>query len=165
MKAFSFICCLFLSLSFSATAFAQGGNDSGKSKQMPRVFKIGEYESDYEKLLENHQSQLLNVCNNDMQEAFRKWMGMATEMEAFAKTVEYDVNGLKFWVHVFWKKDGTVDYLGFHLRPNSRNVADEDLAEFLQAFVDQYRLPIQATQRFSHYTTLAFPTSYMLTDK
>ena len=153
---------LLVGVLFVNVAIAQSGGTSGQSKQMPKVFKIGEYENDYDKLLMNHQAQLLNVCNNDMQEAFRKWMGMAAEIEAYAKTVDYDIDGLKFWVHVFWKKDGEIDHLGFHLRPNSRLVPDEELAEFLDAFVAQYRLPIQANERFSHYTTLAFPMSYML---
>ena len=150
---------------FAFTTFAQGDGGTTRSKQMPQVFKIGEYEKDYDKLLMNHQAQLLNVCNNDMQDAFRKWMGMAAEIEAYAKTVDYDINGLKFWVHVFWKKDGEIDHLGFHLRPNSRHVPDEELAEFLSAFVAQYRLPINANERFSHYTTLAYPLSYMLSDE
>ena len=151
-------------LSFNTVA-AQSDGGSAKPKQMPQVFKIGEYEKDYDKLLMNHQAQLLNVCNNDMQEAFRKWMGMAAEIEAYAQTVDYNIDGLKFWVHVFWKKDGEIDKLGFHLRPNSRHVPDEELAEFLTAFVEQYRLPISANERFSHYTTLTFPMSYMLEDK
>lgn len=162
MKYFSILLAV---LFCSATAFAQpGSNGSVSDGDLKDVFQLGEAETQYEKLITDNQAQLLNVCNNDMEQAFRIWMGMVVSMEEYAETVDYDLNGVRFWIHAFWNKDGSINKLGFHLRPNSRAVDVEQLRSFLDSFAGQYKLPVRADQGFSHYTTVAFPTTYMLSD-
>ena len=150
---------------FSLALFAQpGDNGSVTDGDLKDVFQLGEAETQYERLITRNQAQLLNVCNNDMEQAFRIWMGMVVSMEEYAETVDYDLNGVRFWIHAFWNRDGSINKLGFHLRPNSRAVDVEQLRTFLDSFAKQYKLPVRADAGFSHYTTVAFPTTYMLSD-
>ena len=150
---------------FSVAAFAQPGSGNARDNgKLANIFKIGEHEKQYEQLITDNQAQLLNVCNNDMEQAFRIWMGMIVSMEEYAETVDYDINAVRFWVHVFWNKDGSINKIGYHLRPNSRQVDDVQFRAFLDSFAGQYKLPVRADDGFSHYTTVAFPTTYMLSE-
>ena len=157
---------LLFALSFFSVGslFAQPGGSITKPDALPSVFVLGEHEAAYEKLILNHQTQLLNVADNDMERAFRAWIEMVIAMEKYAEKVDFDINGLRFWIHVFWKEDGSVDHIAFHLRPNSRAVDNQLLGGFLRSFSKQYQLPMTSDVPFSHYTSVAFPSSYMLED-
>ncbi len=126
---------------------------------LPKVFVLGEYEEQYEKAVPEY-DQLLNVCNNDMRAAFDKWLSMTVEMEAYAKQINYDLNGIKVWIHVFWDTNGKVLHIGFHKKPQSRNVSDEELNAFFKSFMNYYQFPHSSNVRYSHYTTIAFPVFY-----
>ncbi|MFK7934795.1 MAG: hypothetical protein AB8G22_14895 [Saprospiraceae bacterium] len=124
---------------------------------LPKVFLLGEHEKEYEQLVMDYNANLLAACDNDMQGAFKKWVSMLKEMEEYAKNMEYDINGVKFWIHVFWDKNGEIKHLAYHLRPNSRSIETEELSNFLQSFINQYRFPLTTTKKFSHYSTAYFP--------
>ncbi|MEM9991708.1 MAG: hypothetical protein AAF738_08090 [Bacteroidota bacterium] len=94
---------------------------------MPRVFVLGEYEEEYYLLQQTYATTLLEVCDDDMQLAFGKLTTMYEEMEVYAEQIGYDINGVRLWIHVFWDETGVIEYLGFHLRPNSRKVEHEDV--------------------------------------
>lgn len=124
---------------------------------LPKVFLLGEHEQEYERLVADYDASLLDVCDHDMQRAFKKWVSMLTEMEAYSKQVNYDMNGVKFWLHVFWKADGRVSHIAYHLRPNSRNIDTNELSTFLSEFISQYRFPLATDKNYAHYSTAYFP--------
>lgn len=124
---------------------------------LPKVFLLGEYEKEYEKLNEEYGTSLLMACDNDMERAFNKWISMLKEMEVYAQQVEYDINGAKFWLHVFWKSDGSISHIAYHLRPSSRNINTKELSTFLSGFASQYRFPLATSKKYSHYSTAYFP--------
>lgn len=132
---------------------------------LPKVFVLGEYETEYEQLIATYDTNLLVACNNDMQGAFKKWVSMLKEMEAYANQMEYDIDGVKFWIHVFWDKNGRIKHLAYHLRPNSRSVKTDELSTFLTSFINQYRFPLTTKENFSHYSTAYFPLSAQLTTR
>lgn len=127
---------------------------------LPRVFEIGKHERAYELLSAHYQTSLLEVCNNDMKNAFKKLSAMYREMEVHASNIGYEVGGVRSWLHVFWGSDGTIEHLGFHLRPNSRNVDVEEFEAFLLSFVQEYRFPLFAEQKYALYTSVSFPVSF-----
>jgi len=149
-------CCL----SFTNSTTIEPAAVRGDYTALPTVFILGEHETDYEQIMLQYNTSLLTACDNDMQIAFAKLSSMFQEMEAFAEQLQYDIKGVKLWVHIFWNKNGTVRYLGYHLRPNSRNVNTTELTAFLEEFVKQYRFPLYNDTNYSLYTSTSFPTRY-----
>lgn len=145
-------------LSFSFPAFSQVSS----SEELPRVFLIGEYEDQYEQVLVNYQETMLSVCGNDMEKAFDLWMSFSQELEAFAKRINYDLSGVKAWMHVLFDPNGKVDYLAYHLKPDSRNVDTVELTAVINSFVEFYQLPLTARTNYAIYTGVQFPTYYLL---
>ncbi len=133
-------------------------HESTVATVMPRVFLIGDYEEEYDLLQEEYEISLLEICDNDMQLAYGKLISMFEEMEAYAEQIGYDVNGVRIWLHLFWGEDGTIEYLAFHPRPNSRKVENEELETFLLGFVHQYRFPLISTEKYTLYSSASFPT-------
>ena len=132
--------------------------NSQDSLGIPKAFMMGEHEAAFEVMIQEHQALLLAVCDNNMDIAFEKWLSMLKEMEAYSELVEYDLKGIKMWLNVFWDEDGTVDHIAYYLKPNSRNVDTELLTLFLIDFMNNYKFPLIAGEKFSHYGSAAFPT-------
>ena len=148
-------------LCWSLTAvslFAQQGKE--RLKEIPSVFVIGDYEPEYEALMGNYSKSLLDVCGNDMTQAFDLWIGFVEEIEAYSKQSGFELNGVKTWIHVFFSEDGTITHIGFYLKPTSRNVDTDALVSFLNQFIGQYQLPFTAMDKYSNYTSVSFPSMY-----
>lgn len=127
---------------------------------LPMVFLLGEYEKEYEDLIEKHEEQLLFACNNDMKSAFKKWISMLKEMEAYGEQIEYNLKGAKFWIHVFWNEDGSISNIAYHLRPSSRHLDTNELTAFLTSFIKHYRFPLTTKNKYSHYSSAYFPLAF-----
>ena len=125
---------------------------------LPKVFRLGDHENEYEHLSEIYGTSLLEVSGDDFLIASKKWNTLLKEMEAHAEMIGYDIKGVKMWMHVFWDKKGKIQHIGYYLQPNSRNVKQEELAAFLTDFINNYYLPASYDHNFSHYTKAAFPT-------
>lgn len=131
---------------------------TAQSSKMDQVFLLGEEEARYEQLTSIYSQTLLEATSGDIERALNGWLEMQQAMDAYAEQVNYDINGVKVWLHVFWAADGSIEHLGFLLRPDSRFVDQNELKAFFAGFIEQYRLPIQSNRKFSHYTGAAFPT-------
>lgn len=121
------------------------------------VFVLGDNEKAYEMLNQEYSQTLLEVSGFDTQKAFEYWMDMMKQMEDYAKKLRFDIKGIKLWLHVFWNEDGTISHIGYMLRPDSRNIDNLELAAFLKTFSGRYKLPVNSTRKFSHYTGANFP--------
>lgn len=129
------------------------------STALPKVFILGEYETAYERLFDKHSTVLLEVCDDDMDQAFDKWLSMLEEMEAYATSIDYDIKGIKVWLNVFWNKDGSIKHIAYHLKVNSRNIEHpEELSAFFSSFMNHYQFPLVADRNYSHYGSASFPT-------
>ncbi len=123
---------------------------------MPIVFVLGDQGQLYENIMPGYQT-LLDACGGDMPMAFQKLYSMMKEMEAYADLMEYNLDGVNAWMHFFWDEDGSIEHIGFHLKPNSKNVNTEELKLFLTNFALQYKFPLVANVQYSHYSTFSFP--------
>jgi hypothetical protein len=121
------------------------------------AFLLGEDETSYEKLCEAHPRTLLAVSNNDIELALKNWFSFLRNVDQYAKTINFDMKGLKVWLHVFWNADGSVAHIGFFVMPNSRNVKTEELKALFSGFIRQYKPVLTSDRSFSHYTSAAFP--------
>ena len=102
----------------------------------------------------------MKVCQNDMDVAYDKWMIMLSDMEIYAVKLGYDIKGIKLWMNVYWNKNGKIDYIGYYLKPNSRNIKIEELNAFFINFIKNYQMPLTYTGKFYHNGSAAFPTHY-----
>ncbi len=148
------ICCCAIVAGMSQNSKAQ--KPLALVQDLPTVFILGEYNEPYEALMSG-QSTLLDVCDNDMNFAYHKLTGMMKDMEAYALTANFDLKGINAWMHFFWRADGSIDHIGFYLKPNSRNVPNEQVKSFLESFAKQYKLPLRFNKKFSHYSSFSFP--------
>ncbi len=155
---FRFIIAL-LFLCSGAYLFGQESYSPVDSLSVPPVFKIGEYEEQYPLLYETYDEILLSVCGDDMYVAFDRWMDMLHQMESYADQINFDLKGLKVWLKVFWDTSGRIDYLAYHLKPNSRNFEDLDIKAFFKSFTNYYQMAVESNSRFSHHGSAQFPTT------
>jgi hypothetical protein len=133
------------------------GQNTKISSGVPRVFLIGEEEKKYEQIMQQYSQMLFQVCDNSMDDAYNYWNTMMRDMENFAKTQNTDLRGIKIWLNVFWNTDGSIDYIVYHPKPNSKNMNYQDLTKFFMAFQSQYQLPLKSAKKFSHYGSASFP--------
>jgi len=147
----AFLAC---SLSGLATSYQHTSIDS-----LPNVFMIGENEDEYEDLVTACNTMLLNVCENDMDMAYRKWLGLLSDMEKFAEAQEIDIRGVKIWINVFWDKDGAIKHLVYYPKPNSKNMDFDKLSVFFETFASEHKIDTTHSGKcFSHYGSATFPT-------
>lgn len=126
--------------------------------ELPAVFRIGEYESFYSHLYAEYPGFLLSETGNNMNAAFEKWLNMIYAMEEHSKALNFDLNGLKVWLNIFFDKEGGIDYLQFHKKPYSKNIDDKELKAFFSSFIKSYKMPISADEKFNHSGSAGFPT-------
>ncbi|MCC6726118.1 MAG: hypothetical protein IT258_16545 [Saprospiraceae bacterium] len=126
-------------------------------QELPTVFVIGEYDNAYTDLMSSQPTTLLEVCDNDMNFAYHKLMGMMKDMEAYGVSSGFDLKGVNAWMHFFWRPDGSIDHIGFYLKPNSKFVSNEKLKKFLEGFSKNYKLNLKYSKKFSHYSSFSFP--------
>lgn len=127
------------------------------SAYLPDVFQIGEYTEAYESLHMNHLN-LMEVCDDDMQLAFGRWMHMLNAIDAHSEDLGVDLKGVKLWIHVFWDQQGNIKHLAFHPKPTSKFMNINELTALFKNFVKDYKLPLQAEMDYTHYGSAEFPT-------
>lgn len=129
-----------------------------QQSDLPRAFVLGEKEKVYEQLAQEYSQSLLEVTGNDITQAFEHWLDMMQAIDQYADKIRFDIKGIRVWLHVFWSPEGSIDHIGYLLRPDSRNVDTAELTAFFSSFARQYVLPLKSSKPFSHYTGATFPT-------
>lgn len=149
-------------LIFIVVLFVSNNEIIGQSKiaetdTSDKVYFIGEDEKKYEKLVEKYKTMLFTVCDNDMNTAYDHWSDLLKDFETFAVKNNFDIKGVKLWINVFWEKDGSIDYIVFYPKPNSKNMNYDQMKSLLAKFALQYQSSVKHTTGFSHYGSAAFP--------
>jgi hypothetical protein len=146
---------LFCTIFAASVATAQKKGTAGEVRQT--VYFIGEDEAEYEKLVQKYNTMLFEVCNNNMELAYDNWAIMMKDLEDYSNKQNIDLKGVKLWFNVFWDKDGTIDFIAFYPKPNSKNMNYELVKTMLEGFVSTYQSTLKHSARFSHYGSVAFP--------
>ncbi|MEZ4906327.1 MAG: hypothetical protein R2771_01485 [Saprospiraceae bacterium] len=103
-------------------------------KQNGIVFLIGDNDEKYSQYLNDYPVSLLTVSNDSMELAYLNWMYLLKDIEDFAKKADFDLNGIKIWLNVFWNKNGKIDFMSYYPKPNSRNMDLTNSLLFLKNF-------------------------------
>ena len=141
----------------SAAVAKTNTNKAKKQAELPKVFVIADDQSTFEQLSGQYPTALLEVCAYDMDAAYTKWTNMMHAFELHADKNNVNIKGVKMWVKVYWAADGSVDHLGYSLKPNSRNVKPEEINALFRTFIEKYKLPQTNDNKFSHYGSVSFP--------
>lgn len=149
---------LIVSLLTGISGFAQSSEQ--KQSPLPPVFLIGEYDEAFGMLSEDYSKILLTVCGDDMDFAYEKWMDMLASLEDYAERINYDINGLKMYMYVFWKEDGSIAHIAYFPKPNSKNLPIEELNALFKGFTKEYKMPIHSKSGYSHYASASFPVFF-----
>lgn len=142
--------------SFIALCAMAQSNETSFGYPTPKVFLIGQYESQYNQLSASTAS-FVDVCDDDVRKAYWQLRQLAVDMQKSAFAEGFDLNGVKCWIHFFWNPDGSIRHIVYYLKPSSRNISTEALTAFFTRFANTHRLPIQANSSFQLYTSLSFP--------
>ena len=124
---------------------------------LPKVFLMGDYEKEYDKMKSSYSTSLLSACNNDTDITFDKWARLLLSMEAYAKEINYDVNGVKMWIEVYCDADGTIKHIAYFLKPNSRNIDTAELNGFMMSFMSRYKVVGAKAVKFYNNGHASFP--------
>jgi len=133
-----------------------------QSQELRKGFMLGKSKTEkaYEQLSQEHARTLLTATDNDQKKALGQWFELLQEMEDYSESINFNLDGLKLLLHVFWNADGSIAHIGYFLQPESRNIKEENLSAFFSSFVRQYPpdTDLQSDKKFSHYTGVSFPT-------
>lgn len=127
------------------------------SLKLPKVFILGEYEKDFEKLQNQYSTSLLSTCNYDPEGTFEKWAQLLIDMEDYSESINYDLKGVKMWIEVFWLPNGNIKHIAYALKPQSRNIDTKELSAFMMSFTNHYKGRFQPGKRISHSAHAFFP--------
>ncbi len=144
-----------LTLIFTTVLSSNAQSDNGS---VPKVFLIGEHENYYEQLVTECNTMLLSVCKDSMNVAYANWLSMLSDLESFAEANEFEINGVKIWVNVFWNGDGSIRHIVYYPKSTSRNMDFAELSAFFESFIDSYQFPVKHFSCYSHYGSATFPT-------
>lgn len=130
--------------------------------QLPTAFELGQVdEKAYEELSQAYNQSLLEVAGYDMPKAFEKWVDLMKQADAYAMKINYDLKGVQAFLQVFCAADGSIDHIGYLLRPDSKNFTEkekQELTAFFASFARNHRFPLTSSKKFNHYTEVTFPT-------
>lgn len=151
-----FSICFHLTATCAADNFLNSSNKTD-TVALPRVFVIGEFEKEYDRMTLRYPNSVLSACGDDVNQAFKLWMTLLQEMQVFAKKTNFELNGAKFWLNTFFAKDGSIDYMAYYLKPNSRNIPEKEMKAFLLSFMSQHKIAKTNKNGFAHYGHVSFP--------
>jgi len=148
---------LFVLVVTTAFCYGQYNVDYTTTSDIPSVFMIGEYQDRYSSLEQNYKTTLLDLKNEDLSLAYSEWVSVLDAMQSFAQTIDFKLDGVKLWMHIYWKADGHIDHIAYFPKPQSRTVNEESMQAFLKLFIDQYADLDPSTENYNHYGSASFP--------
>jgi hypothetical protein len=80
-------------------------------------------------------------------------------METYADAIQFNLKGLKLWIHIFWNEKGEINHIGYFVHPESRQIDKKEMSAFFSAFSRLAAKPdFKSGMKISHYTSASFPT-------
>ena len=156
MKLNIAIFCIFFSILSVKAQYAQ----PNRYDSLPRVFELNNFdEIAFEKIKSDYETTLLSASKNDVETAYYCWMHLLKHLESFSQKRNIDLNGVKLWLYIFWQKDGTIEHVGYFLKPHSKNIETEVVKALLSNFCDEYKFPLKGEKNFSNYNSANFPVN------
>jgi hypothetical protein len=123
------------------------------------IFEIGKDEQNYRTISEAYPETLLSWKKDDYTQSALLWFDFLKSMETYAEAIQFNLNGLKLWIHIFWNEKGEISHVGYFVHPESRQIDKKELNAFLSAYSRLAKKPdFKSGMKISHYTSASFPT-------
>jgi hypothetical protein len=123
------------------------------------IFELGKDEQHYRDLCEAYPETLLTWKKDNYIQSALLWFDFLKSMETYADAIQFNLYGLKLWLHIFWNEQGGIDHIGYYIHPESRQIQQAELNAFLSAFSRLAKKPdVNSGLKISHYTSASFPT-------
>ena len=123
------------------------------------IFEIGKDEQNYRTICEAYPETLLSWKKDDYTQSALLWFDFLKSMETYADAIQFNLNGLKLWIHIFWNENGEINHVGYFVHPESRQIDKKELNAFLSAYSRLAKKPdFKSGMKISHYTSASFPT-------
>lgn len=150
----NYILSLFFVCLFGTSLLAQ--ND-----EFPKVINVSQNSTILEELSADYKGSLFLASDTNVVKTMQNWKHLLVNMETYAKDIDFDLKGVKFWVKIFWAKNGTIDHITYILSDSSININTIDLEAFLRSFMRNYKLPLNSRNKFSYDGRVMFPLYLM----
>lgn len=124
------------------------------------VFLIGENDIPMEEMNKEYPALLLEVLGDDMDKAYSQWQKVINGMEKYAVSIDFNLKGVSMWINIYWRASGKIDYIGYFLKPDSRNVRTAEMNAFLKAFIKQDKIHLAYSSGYFHNGSVSFPTHF-----
>lgn len=132
---------------------------NAQTVKQPLIFEIGKDEQHYRIMCEAYPETLLTWKKDDYTQTALLWFDFLKSMETYADSIQFNLSGLKLWLHIFWNEQGGIDHIGYYIHPESRQIKQAELNAFLSAFSRLADKPnFKSGLKISHYTSASFPT-------
>jgi hypothetical protein len=69
---------------------------------------------------------LLTWKKDDYTQSALLWFDFLKSMETYAEAIQFNLNGLKLWIHIFWNEKGEINHVGYFVHPESRQIDKKD---------------------------------------
>lgn len=142
---------------FTSSGVTENSVHIDNTEEYPKAFEISQNSDAFEALSEEYSTSLLNVCKNDMDKAYDHWVNLSLAMEKYAEKKGFEIKGVKVWITVFWAEDGSINHIGYALKPRSRNVRTSVMTAFFKLFIRKHKPSLTSDKKFSHYGVMSFP--------
>ncbi len=150
---------IFCTVFFRVSIVAQVSHET-ENGSLSKVFVIGDFQEQYESLFTEYPDILIVASQNNIDSAHQHWVNFMQEMEAYSKTISFDLEGVIMWIHFFWAPDGAVAHVAYHLQPQSRFVKEDSMQAFLRSFARNHTIDVKNLRGFNHYGSVSFPLYY-----
>ena len=131
----------------------------GQNTQPSSIFEIGKDEQTYRTICEAYPETLLTWKKDNYTQSALLWFDFLKSMETYADAIQFNLKGLKLWIHIFWNEKGEINHIGYFVHPASRQIDKKELNAFFSAFSRLADKPdFKTGMKISHYTSASFPT-------
>lgn len=138
-----------------------GNSLLAQNKELPRVVNVAKNSTILEELSADYKGSLFLASDTNVVKTMKNWKHLLVGMETYANKINFNLKGVKFWIKVFWAKNGTIDHITYILSDTSININTIDLEAFLRSFMRNYKLPMNALNKFSYDGRVMFPLYLM----
>ena len=73
-----------------------------------------------------------------MDTTYQFWLKTLNKIENHAQQNDFDINGVKIWINIFWNTDGDIAHIALFPKQNSRNIDFKVLVKLLQSFIKTF---------------------------
>ena len=134
---------------------------SVQAQEATVIYSLNDRPEEVQDVLDEEYEVLLKYYQGDMEKAMKDWYGFLTSLEKFAEAEAVNIDGVKVWLNVFSRPDGSLKAVGYHPKSGSKKMDWAVFEALLKEFSKQYQYPVEMKQPYSHYAAAMWPVQML----